>query len=133
MPRIVVEELGKKTVLDLGSSERVTVGRGRKSTVVLADAAASREHCALERDGKGLWLVDLGSRNGTSLNGRRVKGKALLRPGDRIEIGLARLVFEDGKAVSEEKTATDALARDPETGLATYALVRNELARRLAG
>jgi Nif-specific regulatory protein len=128
--RLVVAERGRTWVLDLDGTARVTVGRGRKSTVVLADTAASREHCSLEKDPEGFWLTDLESRNGTRLNGRRVRARALVQPGDRIEIGDARLVLEDG---GRRGPADPSLARDADTGVHSYAYVRAELDRILSG
>src|SRR5579883_604355 len=130
MTRLVVEESQKSWAVELAGVPRATVGRGRASTVVIADTAASREHCAVERDGAEFWLVDLGSRNGTFVNGQRVQDRVRLRAGDRVAIGAARIAFEDPAPVSTPTEAA-ALARDPDTGLLSFAYLRAELGRLL--
>lgn len=80
---------GKRLVL----GDRAVIGRSRECDVVLADPNASRRHAEIRRDREG-WIVrDLGSTNGTLVNGRRVQ-VARLRPGDRLTLGLTDLVFE---------------------------------------
>jgi diguanylate cyclase (GGDEF)-like protein len=130
MTRLVVEESQKSWAVELAGVPRATVGRGRASTVVIADTAASREHCAVERDGAEFWLVDLGSRNGTFVNGQRVQDRVRLRAGDRVAIGAARIAFED-PAPASAPTHAAALARDPDTGLLSFAYLRAELGRLL--
>lgn len=77
------------------TSDRVVVGRSRECDVRLDDGNVSRRHVELIREGNGQWtLVDLGSTNGTELNGTRVRGRTTLDGGDRIAIGSTELVFE---------------------------------------
>ncbi|MFH1808882.1 MAG: FHA domain-containing protein [Pseudomonadota bacterium] len=68
------------------------IGRGRDNHFVLKDIAASRQHIELRVHQGEVLLLDLGSGNGTRLNGRRIQ-KAALRSGDRIEIGNSALTF----------------------------------------
>jgi pSer/pThr/pTyr-binding forkhead associated (FHA) protein len=69
----------------------LTIGRGDEADLPLADRWVSRRHCEIfERDG-ALALRDLGSRHGTLVNGCNV-AEALLRPGDRICVGMTTLV-----------------------------------------
>jgi pSer/pThr/pTyr-binding forkhead associated (FHA) protein len=82
------------------------VGRSRDCEVCLDSSRVSRRHCCLA-SGTGEVLVrDLGSTNGTRINGRRVE-KGLLRPGD--ELGIAhlrfRLIFLDGTEVPGSRAA----------------------------
>lgn len=81
------------TSLHALSAGAVRVGRALDNDLSFPEEPdLSRRHLALERAGDG-WLVrDLGSRNGTLLNGVPVQGAVELRPGDRIQAG--RLVFE---------------------------------------
>jgi pSer/pThr/pTyr-binding forkhead associated (FHA) protein len=59
------------------------------------DGNVSRRHLELIRERDGTWtLVDLGSTNGTELNGRRVDRRTTLDDGDRISIGGTELLFE---------------------------------------
>ncbi|MEV0593994.1 DUF1707 and FHA domain-containing protein [Nonomuraea cavernae] len=67
---------------------RYVVGRGSACDLVLADLTVSRVHAELRRDPDGGWmLVDLGSLNGTRLNGWRLVGPARVRSGDEISFG----------------------------------------------
>jgi Protein of unknown function (DUF3662)/FHA domain len=71
----------------------VTIGRLSANDVVLADSNVSRRHAELRRSRDGWRLVDLGSTNGTAVNGRPV-GEHFLVHGDRITIGTSELMFE---------------------------------------
>ena len=66
--------------------ERIVIGRGREADLTLAEPTISRQHAAIEWDGEGDVLQDLGSTNGSRLNGRR-EIRARLRDGDEIELG----------------------------------------------
>jgi pSer/pThr/pTyr-binding forkhead associated (FHA) protein len=81
----------------------VTLGRSAECTLQLPAAGASRRHASVGwRDG-AVVLRDLGSTNGTYLNGERVAGEATLRSGDKIRIGGLEILFccvEAGTAVS---------------------------------
>ena len=73
------------------------IGRAHDVDLRLDDTAVSRHHTEIRRlpDGRSHLLVDLGSTNGTSVNGRRVQ-TAELHDSDRIEIGAATLVYRTG-------------------------------------
>ncbi len=148
--RIVVEDGQHAWVQEVADDARISIGRALTNTIVIEDTSASREHCAIERDAEArYWLQDLSSRNGTRLNGRFVT-KALIRPGDRIEIGGTTITFtgpgETGASTAEalerelrarqeqarSTEAYDALAKDPHTGLASFPAVILELRRLLA-
>ncbi len=67
---------------------RYVVGRGSACDLVLADLTVSRVHAELRKGDDGSWmLVDLGSLNGTRLNGWRLVGPARVRSGDEISFG----------------------------------------------
>jgi pSer/pThr/pTyr-binding forkhead associated (FHA) protein len=53
----------------------------------VSNALASRQHCAVRLNASGLTIVDLGSRNGTSVNGERLRDERTLQPGDIIRVG----------------------------------------------
>jgi pSer/pThr/pTyr-binding forkhead associated (FHA) protein len=65
---------------------RLTVGRGSSCDLTIADTTVSREHAAFVLRGDTWWVVDLGSTNGTRVNGLRTSEQPLGR-GDRIEFG----------------------------------------------
>jgi adenylate cyclase len=74
---------------------KTTMGRHPANTIRLIDREVSKEHAAVERVGAAFVLRDLGSSNGTFVNGRRVR-ELRLRDGDEISLGNSRLVFHSG-------------------------------------
>jgi hypothetical protein len=73
---------------------RVVVGRSRECDVRVEDGNVSRRHFELVQEGPTAWAVaDLGSTNGTEINGRTVSGRKRVEDGDRITIGGTELVF----------------------------------------
>jgi Protein of unknown function (DUF3662)/FHA domain len=71
-----------------------TLGRSRQCDVMVDDANVSRNHAEIRPRG-GSWVItDLGSTNGSRLNGLRLEGSEVLKPGDEIELGTTRIEFE---------------------------------------
>jgi hypothetical protein len=71
----------------------VVIGRSGDCDVRVEDANVSRRHAEVRRIGDGYSLVDLGSTNGTEVNGQRIQETALMN-GDVIEVGTTRITFE---------------------------------------
>ena len=71
---------------------RTVIGRRATNTLVLDDLTVSGEHAVLLADQQDVVIQDLGSRNGTLVNGAPV-ARALLNDGDCIDIGIYRLVY----------------------------------------
>ena len=71
----------------------MAIGRGAENDLVLSDQGVSRRHARIERGSQGWVLSDLGSTNGTYVNGRSIDGAYLLRAGDRVAIGSAILTI----------------------------------------
>ena len=67
-------------------------GRSRECDIRLADANVSRRHAEVRREEGAYWIVDLGSTNGTELNGRRIE-RERLSDGDRITLGSTDVRF----------------------------------------
>jgi DNA-binding response OmpR family regulator len=83
------------------SAETIVLGRDPACDVVVAARLISRQHAAIRRSGASYLLEDLGSRNGTTVNGRPLAQPQPLRDGDRIELGgVGRLIFLDGDATN---------------------------------
>jgi pSer/pThr/pTyr-binding forkhead associated (FHA) protein len=111
-PHLEITRTAGDRILFPLTGTRVTAGKAGGCAIELDDPAVSRLHAAFEDYGDGAWVVrDLGSRNGTFVNGERLSGERALRPGDEVRVGSTRLVF---KSVSSERTATTATAQPPQ-------------------
>lgn len=118
--------MNAELVLKTGSTQerfplgaaRVMIGRGVSAQIRIADAMASREHCAIEGQGAQFVLRDLGSANGTLVNGTAI-GEHVLQWGDRIQVGDTVLVFlfdrpeEAGETLTEITAEPRAAERPP--------------------
>jgi FHA domain/Domain of unknown function (DUF1707) len=83
----------RTTRFTLPFHERTIVGRSRSCGCIVADPTVSRAHAALSY-ADGSWsLRDLGSTNGTFVNGRRISGETEVKPGDEVAFGGARFVL----------------------------------------
>ena len=85
----------------LVDDERLTVGRDPGNDVVLDDPNVSRWHLEVVRQGDGFAVHDLGSRNGTWVDGRRV-GRARIDPGGSLRVGRFRIFVEHDGLVGRE-------------------------------
>jgi len=71
-----------------------TIGRSRQSDIVIDDPNVSRQHAEVRPRGGAWVLTDLGSTNGSRLNGRQITHPEVIQPGDEIEIGTSVITFE---------------------------------------
>jgi hypothetical protein len=90
-PQLVVVSGGHEVCYPIAKRELV-LGRHRNCDLVLADAKVSSSHARVECSDGAIVLVDLDSRNGSYVNGRRVS-RATLEPGDEIQVGTTRIVL----------------------------------------
>jgi predicted component of type VI protein secretion system len=95
-------------------ADRTSVGKAAENDIALEhDPTASRLHAVFERFPAGWCVADLGSSNGTWVNGERIWSAQRLRNGDEIRVGQTRLVFRDplsaGGAQTEAETAPPTL------------------------
>lgn len=91
------------------SGQRVTLGKAQTNDISLEhDATVSRVHAVLENFGQAWSLRDLGSRNGTFVNGEKISAERVLRSGDELRLGSSRLVFwmakQAGGGAGEDET-----------------------------
>ncbi len=86
--------------------DEVIIGRGSMCNLTIDDPMLSRRNTRIDFSGDQPVLEDLGSRNGTQLNGRPVEGRAVLKDADRIRIGTQELVFliPDAKKTNHRTT-----------------------------
>jgi hypothetical protein len=82
-----------------------TIGRGPESTIQLPDLSVSRKHARIAYKQGVYWLSDLGSMGGTWVDGAKLAAPRRVATGQKIDIGLCRLVVE--AAVEGEKTAAE--------------------------
>jgi adenylate cyclase len=94
MARILLVSPEGQQVVEL--RDHNSLGRHPSNTVQLLDKIVSKEHCIIERRPNGFTLRDLGSLNGTYVNGERVAGERDLRHGDDIALGQTRARYDDG-------------------------------------
>jgi two-component system, cell cycle response regulator len=114
-------------------SDEVVLGRDAACTVTLPAEDVSRRHARVASDGDGHLLVDLGSTNGTLVNGRAVE-RHRLAPGDRIRVGpfLAAYVAAGDAAGGQLEALARLARRDPLTGLPNRRALDEALAREVA-
>jgi pSer/pThr/pTyr-binding forkhead associated (FHA) protein len=74
--------------------EPTLVGRGDDAALKVTEGHPSRRHAMLTLDADGLWVEDLGSANGTTVNGQRIASRTLLYGGDRVAFDLGLFVVE---------------------------------------
>lgn len=89
---IGVDERNFGQVFDLQPGEQV-IGRGADAGLQVHGDGVSRSHAVVTSQADGVWLRDLGSVNGTLLNGSRLLGAVRLDPGDVVQVGTASLKF----------------------------------------
>ncbi|MEQ1922134.1 MAG: SpoIIE family protein phosphatase [Pyrinomonadaceae bacterium] len=96
---------------------RTTIGRSARSDICIPDAFASRLHAEVRQEGDSYWISDLGSANGTKLNGSLLSVPIPLHQGGEIQIGETKIRFDDdghqSKSISSTLIADATDALDP--------------------
>lgn len=109
-------EAGRRWVLN--RNRPLNIGRNDSCDITLPDRQVSRQHARIFWQGDGYFIEDLGSKNGTHLNGEEIKTPMRLQDGDEIQIALRfKLAFVDAGATAPltmEETS-EGLRLDPET------------------
>jgi predicted component of type VI protein secretion system len=107
------------------SGPRVTLGKAPTNDISLEhDPTVSRLHAILENHGSAWSVRDVGSRNGTFINGEKIEAERVLRSGDELRLGKCRLVFQQTRHAGdpvEEATMV------PETAQLPPRLTRREV------
>jgi DNA-binding NtrC family response regulator/pSer/pThr/pTyr-binding forkhead associated (FHA) protein len=80
--------------------DELTLGRSPSCTIPLEDAKVSRRHVRVFVENDDVKVVDLGSRNGTQVNGEKIDAEVVLLPGDRLQVGDSTAVFEPSAPAS---------------------------------
>jgi pSer/pThr/pTyr-binding forkhead associated (FHA) protein len=95
MPFIIVADHRSQEIERRELSGPIVIGRSPECDVPIRDILLSRRHCAMERIGDAWVIADLGSKNGTRVNGELIN-RHILHDADVIRIGRSRLAFREG-------------------------------------
>src|SRR5918993_1544653 len=104
-PRVLIQTVGRpddSEALEVDQAG-ISLGRSSDNRVVLDDPGASYRHALIRREGDGYRIEDLGSRNGTWVNDKRLTGRHALEDGDEIRVGNTRLVFNVVDEASQQE------------------------------
>ncbi|MEM1417795.1 MAG: GGDEF domain-containing protein [Myxococcota bacterium] len=115
--------------------DEVVIGRGRDATLRVDDRGLSRRHVRIRRRNDRFWIEDLGSTNGTFLNGDRVLMATPLEDGDRVQAGKNTLLCFQLQDELEQKAAQklyDSAVRDALTQVYNRRYLDERLASELA-
>ncbi len=121
------KEAGKEFVFEQDS---VLIGRVDECDVVLYDSGISRRHCRIFLEADQYFVEDVGSSNGTRVNGNGVKAKQPLTEGDKLALGPVVFVFKPVESEEEEPAAApSAAADDPSTRIVSVEEVARKRSR----
>jgi len=100
--------------------DEILIGRGQGCDLVLGDSALSRRHCRIVRGPDGLSIEDLGSCNGTFVDGEQVHGRRRLIDGNRLQLGrhtMLGVALQDPLELRAARQLYENSMRDPLTGI----------------
>ncbi len=104
-PNLVILIEGEEVSHPLSGRTAWTVGRSSQAEITLADDRISRRHAMIQKnDSGGYTVLDLGSRNGSFVNGRRITFPCPLTHGDRIALGSLEITFHHPAALNASTT-----------------------------
>lgn len=108
MPAKIKIEMGGQPAREVEVGPILSIGRSSASGICVKDTKASRNHAVIQQHGSGVhYLLDLGSANGTFVNGRRVTIPVALKGGDLINIGSAMLQYVADAMAAGATTSQD--------------------------
>ena len=97
------------------TGQRITIGKDPSNTVAFEhDGTVSRLHAVLEDYGAGWSIRDLGSRNGTRVNGEQIHTERALHPSDEVRVGHSRLIFRGDRIARDAMSDTEVAEPAPE-------------------
>jgi adenylate cyclase len=98
MAKLILATAEGQQAIELRSTN--SLGRHPNNSIQLLDKIVSKEHCIVEHREGRFVLRDLGSLNGTYVNGERVRGEMVLKHGDEIALGSTRARYDDGSGAA---------------------------------
>jgi sigma-B regulation protein RsbU (phosphoserine phosphatase) len=124
MPTLVLLHGGEAIPYGLDSDVTV-LGRAPECQIQLDSNMVSRRHAQVVREGNAFYLEDLGSGNGTFLNGKRIAERTALKADDRLKLGPILLRFETGTAARKRATEPDTMFHIEISGDETATIVES--------
>jgi serine phosphatase RsbU (regulator of sigma subunit) len=122
MPALVLLQGGEAIPYGLDSDVTV-LGRSPDCHIHLDSNMVSRRHAQVTREGRVFFLEDLGSGNGTYLNGKRIAGRTPLKADDRLKLGPILLRFETGAASGTRRAEPEPILNVEISGEQTATIV----------
>lgn len=107
MPCLVFKDKEKRRIEVTIDRPEIRVGREEGNDVVIPFRSVSRNHCAFQNRGDGVYLRDLGSSNGTRVNGETLMGERKLVDRDRVKIGEFRIRFYETSKYPQKSLSID--------------------------
>jgi pSer/pThr/pTyr-binding forkhead associated (FHA) protein len=111
MPKLLLKHEGVTLSSYKLDKDEVSIGRNPDNTIQLDDAAVSGNHARIERQANNyldnhfdFYIEDLGSTNGTKVNGKRIS-RQMLKHGDSLHIGAHHFIYDSGQVQDLETTA----------------------------
>ncbi len=121
---VLFKKDGSQKVFPLPSNVAV-IGRRHNCDLCIPLTPISRRHCQLNHDEKSLKIRDLESRNGTYLNGKRIK-EATIQPGDYVKVGPLTFLFQIDGRPEEISPPTEATPSTPNQETSDTQLLTDE-------
>src|SRR6056297_3230268 len=111
MPKLVILQGGQAKSHEIANQE-IIIGRLPECDLQLESNMVSRQHAKVWRDNEGIHLEDLGSGNGTFLNGKKLDQPAILADGDRLKFGPILVRFEAGGKIPPKTEMSGTIVSD---------------------
>ncbi|MBI5383914.1 MAG: FHA domain-containing protein [Verrucomicrobia bacterium] len=106
MPRLVVLSEGLTGRTHELKTDKVTIGRVEDNSFQVPDGSVSSHHCEIYVKGSEVWVKDLGSTNGSFINGQQIT-EAQLRPSQILRLGQVEIRFEGDTPAAPQKRVID--------------------------
>lgn len=124
---LVVHQHDAPRLVELTHAQSIRLGTADGcEVVILSERSVSRTHCELQRRGNDWWVVDLGSRNGTYVNGVLVDGEHVLTDGDSLQLGAVDVDYHSPTPITA-RSETEVYARNPTGGVGPETVALLEL------
>jgi adenylate cyclase len=130
MSRItIISPEGQQREVPLGAHS--TLGRHPDNTIQLLDRIVSKNHCHIDAVENSYVLKDLGSLNGTFVNGKKVSGQTELKPNDTITLGATKIIFDPSPTAAVAGQGPVCTGRVTMAAEAVESLIRSKIAPQL--